>query len=177
MRPGEIRGLTWAAFDKETWTLRLHAKDTKTGYGRVIPLEDDLRAVIERRLKARRLDCAFIFHRSGRPVGEFRKTWMSACKAAGLAVTVERDGKKVDRAARLPYDLRRTAVRNMVRGGTDPAIAMKISGHRTRAVFDRYSIISEDDIRAAMKKTVAYVASLPAVSNVVPLRSVEAGRK
>ena len=110
------------------------------------------------------------------PVGEFRKTWKTACKAAGLAVTVECDGKEIVRTLRLPYDLRRTAVRNIVRGGTDPAIAMKISGHRTRAVFDRYNIISEDDIRTAVRKTTAYVASLPAISKVVPLRA-DGGQK
>jgi integrase len=53
MRPGEIRSLTWEALDRETWTLRLHAKDAKTGYGRVIPLENELRAIIERRWEAR----------------------------------------------------------------------------------------------------------------------------
>src|SRR5262249_32138664 len=129
------------------------------------------RAVIERRLKARRLDCEFIFHRDGRQVGEFRKTWTAACKAAGLAVTQERNGQQIVRALRVPYDLRRTALRNMVRGGTDPAVAMKISGHRTRAVFDRYNIISEDDIRSAVRKTTLYVASLPTTLKVVPLRA------
>lgn len=137
MRPKEIRSLTWADFDAEAWTLRLHAKDAKTRYGRVIPLENDLRTIIERRIKARRLDCPFIFHRGGKRMGEFRKTWLRACKAAGFAVTVERDGKKTDRALKLVYDLRRTALRNMVRAGVDPAVAMKISGHRTRATFDR----------------------------------------
>jgi hypothetical protein len=77
-----------------------------------------------------------------------------------LGVTVEFGGKQTIRTLRLPYDLRRTAVRNMARGGTDPAIAMKSSDHRTRAVFDRRSnIISEDDIRTAVRKTTAYVAS------------------
>jgi integrase len=171
MRPGETRGLTWEALDKETWTLRLHARDAKTGYGRMIPLEAELRAIIERRIAARQIHCPLIFHRAGRRVGEFRKVWVTACKAAGLAVRKERDGKQITVALRRPYDLRRTAVRNMVRGGTDPAVAMKISGHRTRAVFDRYNIISEDDIRVAMRKTSAYVNSLPAESKIVPIEA------
>ena len=84
MRPGEIRSLTWAAFDRETWTLRLPGKEAKTGRGRVSALEGDLRAIIERRLRARRLDCTLIFHRGGRPVGEFRKRWKRACREADV---------------------------------------------------------------------------------------------
>jgi integrase len=159
MRPGEIRSLTWKAFDRETWMLRLHARDAKTGFGRALTLEGELRAVIENRLRAQRLDCPLIFHRGGRPVGDFRKSWNRACREAGL------EGK-------LLYDLRRTAVRNMVRAGVDPAVAMKISGHRTRNVFDRYNIISDTDLREAMAKTAAYVESLPTTSTVVPLRRV-----
>src|SRR5438128_1109240 len=104
---------------------------SKTGFGRILALEGPLRAIIERRLKARRLDCPVIFHRDGTPLGEFRKTWARACRAAGLA-------------GKLVYDLRRTAVRNMVRAGVPERVAMTISGHRTRAVFDRYNIVSED---------------------------------
>ncbi len=65
MRPGEICALAWDALDRETWTLRLHAKDAKTGHGRAIALTGPWRDVIERRLKARRLDCELIFHRKG----------------------------------------------------------------------------------------------------------------
>jgi integrase len=111
MRPGEIRALTWATLDRETSTLCLHTRDAKTGHGRALALEGDLRVIIDRRLRARRLDCPLIFHRGGRPMGEFRKAWKRACREAGL------EGKLVDA-------LRRTAVRNMVKAGGDPSVAM-----------------------------------------------------
>ncbi|WHZ17401.1 MAG: hypothetical protein OJF52_004253 [Nitrospira sp.] len=162
MRPGEIRALTWDTLDRETWTLRLHARDAKTRRGRVIALAGEVRAIIERRVKARRLECPLIFHRGGKPFGDFRKVWNRACREVGVS-------------GKLIYDLRRTAVRNMVRAGVDPAVVMKISGHRTRNVFDRYNIISEDDIRQAVLKTDAYVENLPRVAPIIPLRS-EMGR-
>jgi integrase len=164
MRPGEIQALTWAGFDRETWTLRLHARDAKTGHGRMLSLVGDLRFIIERRLKARRLDSPLVFHRNGKPVGEYRKRWKKACEAAGVV-------------GRIPYDLRRTAVRNMIRAGVDQAVAMKISGHRTDAVFRRYNIVSDEDIRDAMVKTEAYVDKLPQNSGVIPLAGKTAQRK
>lgn len=148
MRPGEIRSLTWTAFDRESWTIRLHARDAKTGFGRAIAAEGPLQDIVKRRMVARRLDSDLIFHKDGRPMGEFRKRWKRACKLAGIT-------------GRIPYDLRRTAVRNMIRAGVSEKVAMSISGHRTRTIFDRYNIVSEKDLRDAVTKTAAYVESLP----------------
>jgi integrase len=86
-----------------------------------------------------------VFHRDGEAIVDFRKAWATACQAAGVF-------------GRLFHDLRRTAIRDMVRGGVPEKIAMEISGHRTRAVFDRYNIVSEDDKRQGMKRRHAYIA-------------------
>jgi integrase len=161
MRPGEIRQLSWSMLDRETWTLNLDPKADKNRRGRVLAIAGPLRAIIDRRLAARRLDCTLIFHRVskgrvGQPVRDFRLQWRSALSAAGLAPGL------------LPYDLRRTALRNMVRGGTDYTVAMKISGHRTRSTFDRYNITSAEDVAAAITRTAEYVATLPTERKVVP---------
>jgi integrase len=160
MRKGESAKLTWAAFDRETWTLTLAAKDAKSRHARRIPLVGPLRSILERRVAVRRLDCPLIFWRmsDGKPtrVYEFRKAWESACTAAGIA-------------GKLFHDLRRTGVRNLIRAGVDRKVAMKISGHRTESVFERYNIDTDADIRTAMEKLSAYVEQLPADSKVVPL--------
>lgn len=154
MRRGEILALTWDGYDQETKAVRLAAADAKTGRARMIPLEGmpELAQVIRRRLEARRPGCPLIFHREGRAIGglsgDFYTTWMRA----------------VDRAkvrAFTFHDLRRTAVRNMVRAGIPERIAMTISGHASRSIFDRYNIVSEKDLSEAMAKRAAYEATLP----------------
>ena len=97
-----------------------------------------------------------IFHKNGARIGTFYKRWKRACQLAGVA-------------GKIPYDLRRTAVRNMVRSGVPERVAMSISGHRTRAIFDRYNIVSERDLREAVSKTMAYVKSLPDSQSAVPI--------
>jgi len=147
MRKGEILSLNWDGYDLETKSIRLHAARAKTGRGRVIRCgqSPELVAVLERRLSERRLDSTLIFHNGeGRHVGNFSTSWGRALRRAKVAFAF--------------HDLRRTAVRNMIRAGVPERVAMDISGHTTRAIFDRYNIVSGQDLDDAMAKRAAYEA-------------------
>lgn len=82
---------------------------------------------------------------------------MTACAACGLGLKIEVEGKPYDpRYEGLTlHDLRRSAVRNLVRAGVPETVAMKISGHKTRSVFDRYNIVSDNDVTIAMQAVVS----------------------
>jgi integrase len=101
-----------------------------------------------------RPDCEHVFVRDGQPIQTFNKAWKSACKRVGLE-------------GLLFHDLRRSAIRNLLRAGVPQATAMKISGHRTASVFRRYAIVSEDDLARAAKALDAYNEKVGIVSEIV----------
>jgi integrase len=186
-RRGELVSLRWSDVDRDGAVIRLRAEHAKNGHGRTVAIEGDLQAIIERRWQARQVKgrdgtvrvAELVFHRAGRSVGDFRKAWAAACIAAGLAwpkldaagqPLVDQHGHPRLVPAKLVHDLRRSGVRNMVRAGVRERIAMEISGHRTRSIFDRYNITSEEDLREAMQRTSEYVNALPTESNVTRLR-------
>src|SRR5207302_3200827 len=144
MRLGEILGLRWENVSLFDAQVRLDPGSTKNDEPRTIPLVGELLEVLK--IQRQKYPASeFVFTRDGKPIGSFRKAWASACDRAGLA-------------GLLFHDLRRTGVRNLVRAGVPERVAMAISGHRTRAVFERYNIVSERDLRDAARKLEDYLA-------------------
>jgi integrase len=165
MRRGELVRLTWQMLDvsAEPWVLRIPATITKNSTPRSFGFDGEARAIIERRIAARRMDCPLIFHRGGQPIGQFWEPWRAALSAAGLP------------AGRLFHDLRRSAVRNLIRSGVDQVTAMKVSGHVTDSMFRRYNITTEAETAAALKATDAYLATQPKTRNVVRMAAAGGG--
>ena len=126
-RVGEARRLEWRHYFREEAVIRLPAEFSKNKQPRAIPVLGELASVIERRWKARRLDCARIFHADGKLIGDIRKRWATACRAIGL------EGQIV-------HDLRRSGVKHLIDSGVDPHTTMAFSGHRTPSMLRRYHI-------------------------------------
>ena len=86
-------------------------------------------------------------------IGDFKKAWATACARAGYPVGRARGGFVI-------HNLRHTAVTNLVNSGTPAHEPMRVSGHRTRSMLDRYSIGTDDETRAALKRQTTYTAEL-----------------
>ncbi|MGE3507459.1 MAG: tyrosine-type recombinase/integrase [Vicinamibacterales bacterium] len=142
----EVLSLEWRQVDFGAGEVRLDPGKTKNGEGRTFPMTRELREVLEQQRtitenlqRQLKVVCPRVFHRSGRPIKSFRVAFRSACVEAGCP-------------GRVLHDFRRTAVRNLVRAGIPERVAMQMTGHKTRSVFERYNIVSAGDLREAAKR-------------------------
>ncbi len=149
-RKGETASLRWEDVDGDV--IRLRSENSKNREGRTVPLVGELADLMARRKAARRvvrkkrpvLLSEFVFHRNGKCIYSIRKAWATACTFANVP-------------GRLFHDLRRCAVRNMVRAGVPTDVARSISGHKTASIFSRYNIVAEDQKRDALERTQGYL--------------------
>lgn len=147
----EVLALERRHIDLEAGTIRLDPGATKNHEGRLVYLTPELKVQLEGQL--RRVDelgwklgriIPYLFphftgRAQGKKLGDFRKAWKTACRLAGCP-------------GLLRHDFRRTAVRNMVNKGVVERVAMKVTGHKTRSVFDRYHIVSPADLQDVVEK-------------------------
>ena len=141
----EVLPLQWQYVNREGKSITLetskNGEPRTINYGQlpalVMLIEQQWNAVVTLRKKG--MLCPWVFHRDGSRIKDFRHAWKTAAKQAGVP-------------GKIPHDFRRTAVRNLVRAGVPDTVAMKITGHLTRSIFDRYNITSETDVAEALGK-------------------------
>ena len=113
--------------------IRLSPARSKTLVGRMLPISPPIADALNRRRARRDPDSPLVFHRDGIPVRRWRTAWRTACQAAGVPT-------------RFLHDCRRTAARNLIRANVPERVAMLLTGHKSRAIFDRYNIINEQEL-------------------------------
>jgi integrase len=144
IRLGEARQIEWSQVDLKAALVRLEEDQTKNSEARTIPLPD----VLVKMLKGIEPKDGIVFDATN-----LRKAWHKACSAAGLGKLEEVEGRPDPRYTGLIiHDLRRSAIKNLMKVGVNEKVAMKISGHKTRDVFDRYHIVDTEDVVEAMRK-------------------------
>jgi integrase len=145
----EVLQLPWAWVDLRAGEIRW--PDTKNDEAVALPIMDQVREILERRRRARLIGSRlseWVFH-AGRPTplspSGFREQLVRAAAAVGIR-------------GLMPHDLRRSGLRNLMRSkGVTETVAMSISGHRSRSVFDRYNITSLEDQRRALSAVEQYL--------------------
>jgi integrase len=153
----ELLTRQWRHVDFARGWLRLEPGESKNGEGREFPFTPELRTILEQqRLRVRAIEQAtgkiipWVFVHppgegrapAGSRISDFRGAWANACRDAGVP-------------GRLVHDFRRTAVRNLERAGVPRSAAMKMTGHKTEAVYRRYAITDSAMLQEAALKLAA----------------------
>jgi integrase len=127
--------LKWKQIDYRAGLIYLERKKSSKNVPQAVPIYGDMRAFPEKQP----CDSPYLFARGSEQIKDFRAAWKTARKTAGVS-------------GLLFHDLRRSAARNLRRAGVPESLAMKITGHRTRSMYERYNIVDEEDIREVGRK-------------------------
>ena len=149
-RVGELLNLRVRHVDLSARFLSMDPDLTKNKKAHKAPISTEMYALLAQCVAGKQPD-DYVFTRdkgryNGKPVRDFRASW-------------DRVRRGIGKPKLLFHDLRRTAVRNMDRQGTPQTVAMKITGHKTRSVYDRYNIGDERDLKLAAERMDAHFGS------------------
>jgi integrase len=117
----------------------LFAGATKNSRARKVPMPSEVREAVEACCTGKQPEAHVFTWPNGKPILDFRASWVKACKAAGVP------GLRF-------HDLRRSATRNIIRKGVAATVAMRITGHLTRAVFDAYDVTADQHLLSAAER-------------------------
>jgi integrase len=134
-RRGEILGLTWNAVDLKG--RRIHLRYTKNGEARVLPMGDDLKALLE--ALPRHVSHNHVFTYWGRPIKSLQGSWEDAREKAGLEHVHF-------------HDLRHTWASRQVAAGTDLYLLMKLGGWKSVSMVQRYAHFAPDYLQTAANR-------------------------
>jgi integrase len=166
-RDEEVTTLRARRVDLVNRCIRLYPGETKNDDGRIAFMTTGLYEALAPLMRGKSDDDYVFTREDGSPVFDFRKTWWKVCTAARLGTMICRKCKatsdspsccKICHSDNIGYrgllfhDLRRTAIRNMVRRGIPEKWAMQVTGHKTRSVFERYNIVCEGDLRETARR-------------------------
>jgi integrase len=135
-RKAELLDMRVRQVDLLNRTITLEVGTTKNGEGRTVKMTNETYTLLCQCLLGKNADDFVFTWANGKPVRDIRTTWANMTKAAELPDL-------------LFHDLRRSAVRNMIRRGVPQVVAQRISGHKTAAVFNRYNIVDDADLESA----------------------------
>ena len=141
LRKGALLRIKWSKVDLRAHTIWMDGKKSNRKPEPVaVPIYGDMAKFIEMQPQT----SEYLFARGAKPIRDFRESWNLACQRAGVP-------------GLLFHDLRRTAVRNLRRAGVAETVIMKITGHRTRSVFERYNITDHTDTLEAGRKAAEFL--------------------
>ena len=160
-RIGAAKKITWRMVSKDCDEIEVAGEITKTREPLTIPLVGPLEEIANMLREIRKT-----FPQPNDPIlcfTNFRRAWNTTCHRLGLGVFEPATGRY---EGLKPHDLRRSAARNLIKAGVDRRTAMKITGHKTEHIFERYNIKTTDDVKEALLKVGQYKKTV--VTEIVP---------